>query len=141
MSMSPLFRRDAVTARSAQHLGGIVLIRPLTFTVVATAAAGLALAALAFLFLGQYTQKVTLRGQLVPDRGLIAVQSPQPGVVVDVRVKEGQSVRQGDVLFVISGERMSAANGATQAAITRARQHPSCDSSRRSRKAAAAAGA
>src|SRR5690606_6087875 len=57
-----------------------------------------------------------LSGQLVPDRGVIAVLAPQRGVVVRSGVEEGGRVRRGDVLFVISGERTSAL-GETHALI------------------------
>lgn len=57
-----------------------------------------------FMSLGQYTKRAHAGGLLVPTTGLIRIQPPQPGVVLERRVKEGQAVRAGDVLFVMSSE-------------------------------------
>jgi membrane fusion protein len=113
-----LFRDEAVAQRGQQFLGSILLVRPLAFKLVTTAATLLALGIVAVLCLVEYTQKATIAGTLAPREGLVAVNAPAGGIVVERRIDEGQSVRKGDVLFVLSAERRSATQDGTQALIS-----------------------
>ena len=61
-------------------------------------------------------RKATVNGFVVPVKGINRVLSPQSGTVAKLNVSEGQEVRIGDPLFIISSER-SAENGAVQAAV------------------------
>lgn len=72
----------------------------------------------AFLAWGTYTKRNTVAGHLIPDVGLVKVYVPQPGIVLKKQVVEGQGVKQGDVLYVLSSERQSSTQGDTQAAIS-----------------------
>ncbi|MEO6920932.1 MAG: HlyD family efflux transporter periplasmic adaptor subunit [Collimonas sp.] len=113
-----LFREQAVAAQQTKWLGEIVLIRPLSFTFLSAGAALLALLICAFLVWGSYTRHSTVSGQLLPSSGLIKVYAPQSGIVIEQHVKEGQPLKAGDVLYVLSSERQSSTQGATQAAIS-----------------------
>ncbi|MDD3529213.1 MAG: HlyD family efflux transporter periplasmic adaptor subunit [Gallionellaceae bacterium] len=118
MAEQPLFRSAALSAHKTKLLGDIVLIRPFTYTVLTAVAAGLALIVVAFMFFGSYTKRSTVVGQLLPDAGLVKVYVPQVGVVQEKRVYEGQQVKKGDVLYVLSSERHSGTLGSIQAAIS-----------------------
>ena len=113
-----LFRDEALAAQKAVWFGNIVLIRPLSFTFLTLFAVALALIVCAFLAWGSYTKHSTISGQLVPNTGLIKVYAPQSGIIIEKRVKEGQQIKAGDVLYVLSSERQSSTQGATQAAIS-----------------------
>jgi membrane fusion protein len=113
----PLFRSEAIAAAKADHLGCIVLSRPRSFAALAALFGTAASALVAFLFIGEYTAQSTLRGRLVADRGVIDVRSPQFGTVVEQHVIEGQSVAVGDVLYVVSSDRVTSLSGATQLAV------------------------
>ena len=78
-----------------------------------------AAALLALLIFGDFTRKAHVNGWLVPEAGLVRVYASQPGVVSEVKVKEGALVRKGDPLFVVSAERQSATVGGTEAEIGR----------------------
>jgi membrane fusion protein len=65
-----------------------------------------ALAIIAFACWGRYTRSEHVSGTLEPSRGLVKIRTPQAGVVTERRVREGQSVRRGDVLLVLSSERV-----------------------------------
>ncbi len=101
----PLFRPEAVDAQRQFGLGGVQLVRPpaLAWITVGVLVAAVALGA--FLVLAEYTRKTTSNGVIVPDRGLIRLVPAVAGTVVERRVVEGQAVRAGDVLFVLSLER------------------------------------
>jgi membrane fusion protein len=55
-------------------------------------------------------------GVIVPDRGLLRLPSPAVGTVVERRVSEGDPVRAGDVLFVVSVDK-STLKGDAQSAV------------------------
>ena len=118
MSKTPLFRQAALENRQTKWLGEIILIRPLSFTLISTCAVLCAATLLAFLFWGSYTKRSTIAGQLSPDTGIIKVYAPQSGVVIQKKVTEGQNVNQGDILFVLSSERQSSTQGDIQARIS-----------------------
>ncbi|HAT31896.1 MAG TPA: secretion protein [Janthinobacterium sp.] len=118
MNQKKLYRPAALAARRANWLGDIVLIRPLTFTVLSWGAAALAGLVVVFLCCGSYTKRSTVAGQLIPDAGVVKIYATQAAVVVQKHVVEGQAVKAGDVLFVLSSERQDSAQGFIQAAIS-----------------------
>jgi membrane fusion protein len=119
MNTRLLYRTEALNARQVKWLGEIVLIRPVSFSFLCALAGALALTILIFLFFGTYTKRTTVSGQLVPDLGLVKVYVPQYGIVVKKNVVEGQIVKRGDVLYVLSSERYSDTQGSVQATISR----------------------
>lgn len=118
MTSRPLFRSAAIGAQQTKWLGDIILIRPVGYGVLTAIAAACALCLVALLVWGTYTKRSTVAGQLVPSSGLVKVYVPQLGIVKEKRVEEGQHVRQGDVLYVLSSERQSVTQGSVQAAIS-----------------------
>ncbi len=72
--------------------------------------------AIGYLFVGEYTRKAHVSGVLVPDLGLIRLVTPEAATVLRSHVREGQSVKRGDVLFELSVDRATLA-GDTQAAV------------------------
>ena len=117
MNDKQIYRLAALNARQLTHLGNIVLIYPLTFRFLTAISAVFVSLLVMFLVVGTYTAHTTVTGLLIPDHGLIKIYAPQPGVVVEKHVFEGQLVHKGDVLYVLSGERRSA-HGETQTNIS-----------------------
>ena len=77
--------------------------------------------ACSYLILGSHTKRVTVIGLLVPTQGTIRIFPSTPGVVTQRRVEEGQRVRRGDLLFVLSDDRRAAdAAGNARVADTQA---------------------
>lgn len=118
MANQPLFRTAALNAQKHNWLGKIILIRPTSYLLLTGVAAGCAMVVVAFMVFGTYTKRSAVIGQLVPETGLVKVYAPQLGVVVEKLVKEGQAVKQGDILFTLSSERYSDINGSIQASIS-----------------------
>jgi len=79
---------------------------------------GVAATIVAFFAFGSYTRKVDVQGLLTPSHGLIKVIPLQTGLISESRVKEGQPVNAGDVLFVLSSERQTAGRGNAEEAIS-----------------------
>jgi membrane fusion protein len=102
----PLFRREALDAYAPRQYGDIVLLPGAGSRWIALAALCVVAALIALVATGSYTRRSTVIGQVQPSEGLIRVSAAQPGVVIESRVKEGQEVAQGDVMFVLSGDRL-----------------------------------
>ncbi len=79
----------------------------------------LASALLLFLFFGHYTRREAVAGQLVPSAGLLNVVAPSAGLLARLSVRDGQSVKAGDVLLELSGDQDSAVLGDTRALVGR----------------------
>jgi membrane fusion protein len=94
-----MFRREVHEHQERSGFGRIVLIRPVSFAVLTTSVALLAIAVLAFLSAGEYTRKSRVGGMLVPVDGIIRVAAPRAGEVRDKRIVEGQRVAAGTPLL------------------------------------------
>lgn len=89
-----------------QQYGEIMLVPGASSRWVAIAGICVIVALALLIGLGSYTRRTTVAGQVYPDQGLIRITAAQPGVVVEQPVRDGQVVRRGDVLFVLSGDRL-----------------------------------
>jgi membrane fusion protein len=114
-----LFRNEALEARKINWLGEVVLIRPLSSTILTILAAVIGVCVIAFLVLGTYTKRTTVTGQLIPSSGLMKLYPTQPGLILEKHVSEGQPVLRGQLLYTLSSERESSSLGETQSAISR----------------------
>lgn len=114
--MANLFRTEVLEHKQQAWLGGIQLIRPLSLSLLTAFVVVCAALVVAFLFIGQYTQKARVAGYLVPEGGVIGVRPAVGGTVVRRLVAEGQAVHKGDALFELSLDQQTLAGG-TQAAV------------------------
>ncbi len=109
-----LFRKEALEARRTHLLGGISLAQPLRLWVLALGATVAAVTVLLFLFLGSYTRRSTVTGQLVPSKGLVTVMAPATGVISQVDHAEGDTLLAGERLAVVVTPRATPDGGDTQ---------------------------
>jgi membrane fusion protein len=114
--VASLFRREVIEGRQQAWLGSIQLVRPVPLAVLTAIVVIIAAIVGAFLFEGRYTRKAHITGYLIPDRGVLRLVAPQPGIVAESHVVEGRLVHRGDVLFVLAVDRASL-SGDTQAAV------------------------
>lgn len=105
--MRQLFRREALHSRDRLEAGDAIIATPLSFKLLAYLLAALVAVIVSFLVWGHYSRKQTVRGYLLPDKGLIKIYAPASGIVVKRGVKAKQKVHKGDVLFVVSTRRSS----------------------------------
>lgn len=117
-SETPLFRLEALSARQANWLGEIVLVRPVSFAVLTLIAGLFAVMVVSFFLWGSYTKRITVPGQLVPFSGQLKIHAPQYGLVLERFIDEGQPVKQGAPLFRISSERYAGDSRPVQADVT-----------------------
>ncbi len=115
---TPLFRLEALASRQVNWLGEIVLVRPVSFTVLTLIAVLFAVMVVTFFLCGSYTKRSTVPGQLVPSSGQLKIHSPQYGLVLERFVEEGQLVKRGARLFRLSSERFAGDSGPVQAEVS-----------------------
>ncbi len=96
-----LFRPEALDFQRRRLLGDVMIMQPVRFMVISGVLTAITLAAAVFLYVGTYAQKKPVRGSLVPSAGLITVQAGGDGVVDEVHVEQGASVKRGEALVTI----------------------------------------
>lgn len=114
----PLFRQQAIDHLSTRQYGTVILARPISHLFLTWLFLGIALAIIAFFIFFSTTRKAQSQGVLLPTSGVIRVMPGQPGIITAARVKEGQAVHAGDVLFILSGERSSTNTSAPQQVVS-----------------------
>jgi membrane fusion protein len=122
VSQKSLFRQEALAAQRRDALGTILIATPLSRWFISTLAASLGVAVLALLYLGHYTRREAVTGQLVPSAGLLTLTAPSAGTVTRVVVQGGQVVRRGDVLLELTTDQDSATLGQAHAIMGAALQ-------------------
>ncbi len=118
---TPLFRQQALAARTDSFLGAIRIGRPASFSLVTATALILAAALVAFATWGQITRKARVAGFLVPTMATVPLASSVAGVLTERRVADGDTVTAGQVLFVLDTDRAGTA-GHTAALVDQSLQ-------------------
>ena len=107
MSKETFFRREVLIHKGQSAYGQIILAQPVSLKLLTAISVVVALGVVAYFSWGSYTRKVQVSGVLMPTQGMTKVASPQGGVIAVIKVTEGQAVRQGDVLFEVSAQRIA----------------------------------
>ncbi len=102
---SSLFRKEALEHRKDRLFGDVILLQPLSMTVLVSVVVCVCLMIMAILFWGSYARKETVQGYLVPDKGIVKTYAPQVGTIARVHVREGDEVKEGDALITMISER------------------------------------
>jgi len=96
-----LFRPESLRSQDRLH-GDVNLAPPTSWQVIGIGIALAFVSAVVFLSLSRYARVATSTGTIESDRGVVHVSTPLGGVIDKVSVKEGQRVRKGQPLLVIS---------------------------------------
>lgn len=94
-----LFRPEVFEAQRRKLHGDVILIQPLSLKLIAAMFIIIGATLLTFAATREYTRKETARGYIVPETGTTAVRATRGGILTDVMVVEGQTVKLGDPLF------------------------------------------
>lgn len=108
-----LFRIEALQNRERQFFGHVTVRPPFSFLVWSATATLLALALVCFFIFGEYTKRARVFGVTTPSEGVIRLAPPVPGVVLERRAREGQKVKLGETIFVLSSERFTESSNGT----------------------------
>ncbi|MAF84196.1 MAG: secretion protein HlyD [Chromatiales bacterium] len=115
----PLFRPNVIAERQSQWLGTVLLAPTISHSLFVVFAAVAIAAILGLLFFAEFSRSEQVNGWLVPEHGLVRVVAPQPGVIMQVHVRDDEMVTAGAALITLSTELRSEASGATQKEIVR----------------------
>ncbi|WP_144391582.1 HlyD family secretion protein [Pleionea sediminis] len=97
-----LFRKEVMEHKRERLWGDVLLIQPISFTVLSFGITLLVVLIILLLLWGEYARKETVQGYLVPSEGLSKIFAVRNGTVVEQFVQEGQAVKKGDKLVTIS---------------------------------------
>lgn len=118
-----LFREEALRGRRERLLGEVVVAQPVAWSLLGVLLVVAVAAGLLYLLGNDYTRREKVFGQLVPTQGLAAVFPTRPGLLVSLRVREGDQVAEGDALFELRVDQRTDAQGyLTDALIARLRE-------------------
>lgn len=101
-NQQPLFREEAINSRLNRSMGTIRINVPLNYRIVSVFSFLLIITIILFLFFAQISEKIFARGFLDTESGMVTVHSDLGGVILQSRIEEGERVKKGDTLFVIS---------------------------------------
>jgi membrane fusion protein len=104
---TPLFRQEALDHQRDPVRGSLLLAASPRSTWLSVAAFAIAALLVTYASIGEFSRKAHVQGFLSPNKGLIKVYPQIEGTLVERRVDEGQQVRRGDILAVVSTERGS----------------------------------
>ncbi|WP_342737215.1 HlyD family efflux transporter periplasmic adaptor subunit [Bradyrhizobium sp. B117] len=104
-----LFRQEAIDFLRQRHSWGeVVLLQPLSSTLLSWSLGALVVLILCFLSIAQYARKETVFGYLTPTSGTAKIFVLQSGFVKGIHVKEGQEVAEGDPLLTVVTSQITA---------------------------------
>jgi len=96
-----LFRKEAISHQSERLTGAITLAQPLSIKLTVLMLVAVAVAIITFLFSAEYSRKATVRGFLMPNKGVIKSFANQGGTIEKLWVREGDKVVKGQSLATI----------------------------------------
>lgn len=100
-----LFRKEALDHSQNRLYGEVILLQPLSVTVLVASVVTICAFIIAMLFWGTYARKETVKGFLVPDKGIVKIYAPNTGNVSEVHVSDGDLVYEGQPLLTLMAER------------------------------------
>ena len=103
--MDQLFRQEAIENRINRLKGTVSLVQPPIFSYLALLILVIVVISLVFLAIGDYSRKETVNGMLQPDTGVLRMAAPQPGIITELLVSEGEQVTKGQPLLRITSEK------------------------------------
>jgi len=96
-----LFRREALQAKKNRLTGHVILTQPVSLQAIALTVFFLFVASVVYATQSHYSRKETVKGYLIPNKGVIKVYSGRSGVLDDLLVVEGERVKQGQSIAKI----------------------------------------
>ncbi len=96
-----LFRKEVIKAKEQRMLGRVIMTQPLSIYVICIVVFVVYLLLSFYLTQAHYSRKETVKGYLIPEKGVMKVYSNRTGVIEYLYVKEGDKVMQGDNLVKI----------------------------------------
>ena len=112
-----LFRKQAVEKQQDRLLGDVLVVPPLSYSLITLVILFFVAAAGVLLVQGSYARKETVQGFLVSDQGVIKVYASTTGVVRKLFVQDRSLVVEGQPPFMINGDRILASGENLEAVL------------------------
>jgi membrane fusion protein len=96
-----LFRKEVIAHQSERLTGVITLAQPLSIKLTVLILVLVAIAIIVFVFNAEYSRKETVRGFLMPNKGMLKSYANQGGTIKKLWVQEGDKVNKGQSLATI----------------------------------------
>lgn len=122
--MQSLYRKEALSIPEHRWLGETSVSQPLSIWIGTAISLAIASAVVVFILKGSYTQRHTVAGELSPINGLTSATSPSTGIIREMLVKEGDSIREGQPIAEIRvSARISKSQGNVQELVSNSLDH------------------
>ena len=99
-----LFREQAINHKKGTIYGEVLLIQPVSLTVLTVGILSIVVSCILFLTQAEYSRKAKVTGILVPESGVISVHAINAGTLSSLSVAKDSQVKTGDVLFSIDAQ-------------------------------------
>ena len=96
-----LFRKEVLEHRAGRLHGDVHVALPLSWQIIGYLMVGAVVFGILFLSLAKYSRIETVAGVIVPNEGILRIESRRAGVVSSLSVEEGELVAAGQELAVI----------------------------------------
>ena len=112
-----IFRQQVIDEQKESLWGEVLLVQPISFTLLLGVIMLIVFSIITYLMLGTYARKQATFGVLQPSEGVFRIYSPKLGVVRKIMVVEGDEVSEGDALFLINGDQILKTGESLEAAM------------------------
>lgn len=96
-----MFRKEAVSAKQNRLPGKVTLTQPFSIYLICNLVFIIFVLLLIFLLRTHYSRKETVKGYLLPEKGVVKVFSGRSGILEELLVSDGDHVTEGQVLAKI----------------------------------------
>lgn len=96
-----MYRIEALKAQQHKLHGDVFFAQPVSLTVITGLIVAILATIVLLMVIGTYARTEHVKGHLVPSKGLVRIQTGQYGSLEKLLVKEGDQVKEGDILAVI----------------------------------------
>jgi membrane fusion protein len=97
-----IFRKNVLHKKKQSFHGNVNISLPISWHIISYFFFGILVSIIIFLYFFQFSKIETVEGLLVPEKGLVTIQSSRVGVVESIEVNEGQAVSAGQGLMRIA---------------------------------------
>lgn len=100
-----MFRKDFFLQKKNEWLGDVHVSNPVSYRLLGLYSFILFLTLIIFLFFAHYTNREKSQGSIIPEKGIININSNENGFIKDIFISNGMYVKKGTALFSISKEK------------------------------------
>lgn len=97
-----LFRKQALEAQYDKTWGEVNISQPMKYTVLTIVVSTFVILTITFISLAEFNKREQVSGYLTPSKGLFNLYSPGHLLLSKILVEEGDTVKKGQTLFVLT---------------------------------------